>query len=117
MIENASGEDLGWFWKGMIVENYKLDQAITEVKYVNNDSTKGALISLANLDQMAMPVYLSYETEGGNKGSLKIPVEVWQNGSKWIVKLNTIEALKSVTIDPEHIFPDVNYNNNTWMHN
>ncbi|HEV8082418.1 MAG TPA: M1 family metallopeptidase [Chitinophagaceae bacterium] len=116
-MENASGEDLGWFWKGMIIENYKLDQAITEVKYVNNDSTKGALISLVNLDRMAMPVYLSYETESGKKGSLKIPVEVWQNGSKWIVKLNTIEALKSVTIDPEHIFPDSYFDNNTWMHN
>ncbi len=114
-MENASGEDLGWFWKGMFIENYKLDQAISEVKYVNNDSTKGALITIENLDRMAMPVYLSYETETGKTGSLKLPVEVWQNGSKWIVKLNSTESLKSVTIDPEHIFPDSNFDNNTWI--
>ncbi len=113
-MENGSGEDLGWFWKGMFIENYKLDQAITEVKYVNNDSTRGALINIVNLDRMAMPVYLSYETESGKTGSVKIPVEVWQNGSKWIVRLNTTESLKSVTIDPEHIFPDSNFDNNTW---
>ncbi len=116
-IENASGEDLGWFWQEMFLENYKLDQAISGVTYVNNDSTKGALINIVNLDRMAMPVYLNYETESGKTGNLKIPVEVWQNGSKWIVKLNTNESLKSVTIDPEYIFPDLNFDNNTWTPN
>ena len=114
-MENAAGEDLGWFWKGMFIENYKLDQAITGVQYVNNDSSKGALIRIANLDRMAMPIYLSYETQSGKNDSIKIPVEVWQNGSSWIVKLNTTENLKSVTIDPEHVFPDVNVDNNTWV--
>ena len=114
-MENAAGEDLGWFWKGMFIENYKLDQAITEVKYINSDSTQGALVTVVNFDKMAMPVYLSYETSSGKMGSLKLPVEVWQNGSKWIVKLNTTEALKSVTIDPEHVFPDINPDNNTWV--
>ena len=114
-MENVSGEDLGWFWKGMFIENYKLDQAIYDVKYVNNDPAKGALINILNLDRMAMPVYLSYETESGKTDSIKIPVEVWQNGSKWIIKLNTTDSLKSVTIDPGHIFPDSNFDNNTWI--
>ena len=113
-MENAAGEDLGWFWKEMFIENYKLDQAISAVGYVNNDSKQGALIDIVNLDRMAMPVYLSYETESGKTGFLKIPVEVWQNGSKWTVKLNTTEGLKNVAIDPEHIFPDINIDNNTW---
>ena len=114
-IENVSGEDLGWFWKGMFLENYKLDLAITDVKYVNNDSTQGALLTIVNLDRMAMPFSLAYETKSGTAGSVKIPVEVWQNGSRWIVKLPTNESLKSVTIDPEHVFPDINFDNNTWM--
>ena len=113
-IENASGEDLGWFWKGMFIENYRLDQAVTDVKYVNNDSSKGALITIENLDKMAMPIYLQYETESGKKEMVKIPVEVWQNGNKWIEKLNTTENIKSVSIDPEHIFPDYNFENNVW---
>ncbi len=116
-IENVGGEDLGWFWKGMIIENYKLDQAITDVKYVKGDSTQGALVTIENLDKMAMPIYLEYETVSGKKDSLKIPVEIWQNGSKWVQKLNTTEALRSVTIDPEHIFPDVNQDNNVWKSN
>jgi len=113
-IENVAGEDLGWFWKGMFIENYKLDQAITDVKYVDNDSTKGALVTIVNLDKMAMPIYLQYQTESGTSDTLKIPVEVWQNGNTWVQKLDTKEKLKSVTIDPEHIFPDINIDNNTW---
>ena len=113
-MENTSGEDLGWFWKEMFIENYKLDQAVSGVAYVDNDATKGALVSILNLDRMAMPVYLTYETESGKTETLKIPVEVWQNGSKWIVKLNTTESIKSIVIDPGHIFPDSNFDNNTW---
>ncbi len=113
-IENVAGEDLGWFWKGMFIENYKLDQAITDVKYVNGDSSKGALVTIENMDKMAMPIYLQYETVSGKTAMVKIPVEVWQNGTTWIEKLNTNEQLKSVTIDPNQVFPDVNPDNNVW---
>ncbi|MDQ2719778.1 MAG: M1 family metallopeptidase [Bacteroidota bacterium] len=116
-MENVTGEDLGWFWRGMFLENYKLDQAVSDVKYVNGDSTKGALVTIENLDKLAMPVYLQYETVSGKTGMVKIPVEVWQNGNTWIEKLNTNEKLKSVTIDPQHIFPDVNEDNNSWKSN
>jgi hypothetical protein len=113
-IENAAGEDLGWFWKGMFIENYKLDQAITDVKYVDDDATKGALVKIVNRDKMAMPIYIQYETESGKSDTLKVPVEVWQNGNTWIQKLDTKEKLKSVTLDPEHVFPDINTDNNSW---
>ena len=113
-MENATGEDLGWFWKGMFIENYRLDQAVTDVKYVKSDSSQGALVTIENLDKMAMPVYLQYETESGKTGNVKIPVEVWQNGNTWIEKLNTTENIKSISIDPGHIFPDYNFDNNIW---
>ena len=95
-IENAAGEDLGWFWKGMFIENYKLDQAVTDVKYVDDDAAKGALVTIVNMDKMAMPIYIQYETESGKSDTLKVPVEVWQNGNTWIQKLDTKEKLKSV---------------------
>lgn len=113
-IENVCGEDLGWFWKEMFIENYKLDQAITQVKYVNNDPKQGALVTVENLDKMAMPLYLAYETENGTSDTLKIPVEIWQNGATWIQKIHSTEKLKSVSIDPAHIFPDMNTDNNLW---
>jgi hypothetical protein len=113
-IENVAGEDLGWFWKAMFLENYKLDQRINEPVYISGDPVKGALIVIDNLEQMAMPIYLEYETINGKKQTIKIPVEVWQNNTSWIVKLNTTEKVRSVTIDPDKVFPDMNYANNIW---
>ncbi|HUS00778.1 MAG TPA: M1 family metallopeptidase, partial [Chitinophagaceae bacterium] len=114
IMENAGGEDLGWFWKQMFLENYKLDQSIKEVKYVKDDPANGALVTVDNLDQMAMPLYLEYETVSGKKETVKYPVEIWQNTASWVIKLNTTEKLKTVTIDPNRVFPDVKYENNKW---
>jgi hypothetical protein len=111
-MENVCGEDLGWFWKGMFIYNYKLDQAISNVAYVQGNPAVGALVQIDNLDKMVMPVYLQYETVSGKSGMIKIPVEVWQNGNTWIQKINTTEKLKSVIIDPYHVFPDINDENN-----
>lgn len=113
-MENVAGEDLGWFWRGLFINNWKLDQAITAVSYVENDPAKGALITIKNLDKMVMPVYLQYTTVSGKTYMDKIPVEVWQNGDTWVQKLTTTEKLRSVVIDPENIFPDTNHENNEW---
>lgn len=110
-MENASGEDLGWFWKAWFLENYKLDQAITKVE---KPEAASSVITVNNLDQMAMPVYISYETKNGAKGTIKLPVEVWNNTTVWRVKLPNKDALKSVTIDTDKIFPDTNRDNNVW---
>ena len=113
-MENVAGEDLGWFWKGWFLENYKLDQSIVDVNYEKNSAANGAIVTIANLDQMAMPVLISWETKGGVKGNLKLPVEIWNNTSIWKVKLPTTEELMKVEIDPDKIFPDINFENNVW---
>ena len=82
-----------------------------------NDETKGTIVTLENLDKMAMPVILSYETISGTKGTVNLPVEIWNNTSLFKVKLPTTEAVKSVTIDPDKAFPDMNYQNNKWSEN
>ena len=110
-MDNVAGENLQWFWKGWFLENYRLDQSI---KDVSNDATKGAIVTLENLDQMAMPVILGFETVSGKKGTVNLPVEIWNNTSVFKVKLPTTEAVKSVTIDPDKVFPDMNYANNKW---
>jgi aminopeptidase N len=116
-MDNASGETLSWFWKEWFVENYKLDQAILSVKYDKDDAANGAVVTLGNMEQMAMPVNISYETKSGIKGNLKLPVEVWNNTNIWKVKLPTTEELKKVEIDAEKVFPDMNFKNNAWQSN
>lgn len=113
-MENGAGEDLGWFWRGMFMYNYKLDQAVANVAYLNNDPKNGSLVTIVNKAKMAMPMYLQYETVSGKTGTIYIPVEVWQNGNVWVQKLFTTEKLKSVELDPEHVFPDTDVANNKW---
>src|SRR5262249_4884663 len=79
-MENAAGEDLGWFWRGWMLNNWKLDQSVEEVKYAENDPTKGAFITLKNWEEMAMPVVLAIQQENGQSDTLVLPVEVWQKG-------------------------------------
>ena len=116
-MDNAAGEDLSWFWKGWFVENYRLDQSIVSVKYDKDNAANGAVVTIANLEQMAMPVNISYETNSGKTGIVKLPVEVWNNTTTWKVKLPVTEELKKVEIDAEKIFPDMNFKNNIWKGN
>ncbi|MEO8769194.1 MAG: M1 family metallopeptidase [Ferruginibacter sp.] len=113
-MNNVAGEDLSWFWKAWFIENYKLDQAIKEVKYENGSPSNGAVVTLINLEQMALPVFLSYETKSGVKGTISLPVEIWNNTTEFKVKIPVTEELKSVTIDVDKVFPDVDFKNNNW---
>jgi hypothetical protein len=112
-MENVSGEDLSYFWRGWFLTNSKLDQGITEIKYVDNDPAKGALITLVNNQQMVLPVPLLIEQDNGKTDSINLPVEIWQRGGEWTFHYPSTSKIKKVTIDPNHDYPDINPSNNT----
>uniref|UniRef100_UPI00261E9469 M1 family metallopeptidase n=1 Tax=Flavobacterium sp. TaxID=239 RepID=UPI00261E9469 len=64
-MENVSGEDLNWFWRAWFVNNWRLDQGVTKIKYLKNNPKNGALVSIENLEKMAMPVVLEVKTKSG----------------------------------------------------
>jgi hypothetical protein len=113
-IENVAGEDLSWFWRGWFVNNWRLDQGITSVKYVGINPKSGVYITIENLEKMAMPVTLDIKTKTGNVTRIKLPVEIWQKNIDWTFKFDSTEELESVIIDPDHVFPDCNERNNIW---
>ncbi len=88
-INNAAGEDLTWFWKEMFVENYRLDQAITDVRYANNDSSQGADIHIQNLEKAAMPLIVEVTTVSGKKERHEFPVEIWEYSHEYVVRTET----------------------------
>ncbi|MFV8376104.1 M1 family metallopeptidase [Flavobacterium sp. LB1P71] len=113
-IENVAGEDLSWFWRGWFQYNWRLDQGINSIKYIKNDPKQGVIISIENFEKMAMPVVLDIKTKSGNVTRVKLPVEVWQKNIEWSFKHNSTEEIESITIDPDHVFPDSNESNNSW---
>ena len=76
-MENASGESLQWFWRGWFLNNWRLDVAVKDVQYVDDNPAKGALITIENLEKMAMPVTLEIRTVSGKITRVKLPVEIW----------------------------------------
>jgi Peptidase family M1 domain len=113
-IEDAAGEDLGWFWKGWFYENYKLDQSVRTVTYRDGDAAKGAIITIDNLDRLAMPVEVEVTESTGKKSRVKLPVEIWQRGGSWAFGFPSTATLQTVVIDPDRKMPDTNPGNNTW---
>jgi hypothetical protein len=113
-IENVAGEDLNWFWRGWFVNNWRFDQAITKVKYVKNNPKLGAIISIENLEKIALPVVLDIKFKSGTVTRVKLPVEIWQKNTDWSFKNDSTEEIESITLDPDHVFPDVNSANNVW---
>ncbi|HTB07172.1 MAG TPA: M1 family metallopeptidase [Bacteroidia bacterium] len=113
-MNDASGEDLNWFWKGWFYKNWTLDQAVNDVSYPDADPTKGVNITISNNKQLVMPVTLEIKETNGHIGRVTLPVEIWQRGGKWTFHYASTSMIKSVVIDPDMMLPDVNADNNTW---
>lgn len=113
-IENAAGEDLGWFWKGWFFEDWKIDQGIKEVTYVNQDPSQGALITLINQEKLPMPVQMAIKYTNGQVERVVLPVEIWQKGAEWKFYHPSKNAIESIIVDPDGHYPDVKTDNNTW---
>lgn len=113
-MDNAAGEDLTWFWREWFFTTWKLDQTVKDVKYVENDASKGSIITIENLEEMALPVKLYIKQENGISDTVKFPVEIWQRGSEWTFMHKSTSKIITVTLDPEHRLPDINPDNNTF---
>lgn len=113
-MNNAIGEDLNWFWKGFFFTNWKLDQAVTDVSYPENDPSKGSVITISNLDKMIMPVILKITDTNGHVQTKNLPVEIWQRGGTWKFYYPSTVKLKKVELDPEKVLPDMDRSNNIW---
>lgn len=113
-IEAASGESLQWFWRGWFEHTWRLDVAVRNVRYIDNDPTKGSVITIDNLEKMAMPVVLEIKTVSGKTDRVNFSAEIWERNVTWSFKYPSTEAIESVTYNPDGTLPDYNPSNNVW---
>lgn len=113
-IENVSGEDLGWFWRGWVLNTWKLDMAVKGVKYVDDKPAEGADITIENLEKMVMPVTVLVKETNGKEHRIDLPVEVWQRGAEWTFGVPTTSEIQEVVLDPDKKLPDWNRTDNSW---
>jgi hypothetical protein len=113
-MENASGEDLSWFWRGWVLNTWKIDIAVQGVKYIQSNPAKGADIVLENMEKMPMPVTVLVKESNGKEHKINLPVEIWQRGAEWTFSVPTTSEIKEVIIDPDKKLPEWNRENNQW---
>ena len=99
----------GWFFN-----NWKIDQAVTAVEYVNGNQAEGALITIENKQKLPMPVTVEVKEDNGKTSRVKLPVEIWMHGAVWKFHYASTGKIVQVTVDPDQRYPDVDATNNTW---
>ncbi|SMO42593.1 M1 family metallopeptidase [Fodinibius sediminis] len=114
-MENVSGRELDWFWRGWFEKSWTMDQAVDSVTYVNDEPSEGALISISNNDRLVMPVVIKITQENGREEILELPVQVWHRGDSWTISYDSSSRIQRIEIDPRREFPDVNPENNRWI--
>jgi hypothetical protein len=114
-MDNGTGEDLSWFWRGWFMESWKVDQSVSEVKPVMSEGKLvGYTIKVNNLEKMPMPIILEIKSKSGKTETIRVPVDVWMKNTSWLVRYKTTEEITEVVLDPEKLIPDGNPDNNKW---
>ncbi|HKI45453.1 MAG TPA: M1 family metallopeptidase [Balneolales bacterium] len=114
-MNSVAGEDLDYFWKGWFEKDWHIDQAVTDVHYVNQDPTQGSYITVKNMDRLPMPCTVKVYESNGKVGVVKLPVEIWHDGPKWTFEYHSTSKIDSVVVDPNNMLPDMNPDNNKWV--
>ncbi len=110
-IEEVSGEDLSWFWRGWFYTSDVLDQAIDSVTAT---AEGGLQVHISNREGLVMPVDIEITSSGGHTYQRTLPVEIWIRGDFVSVTLDDETIPVRVTIDPDGRLPDIDRGNNTW---
>ncbi len=109
-IENASGRDLSWFWRGFFYSTDVLDIGIDSV--VSSDSQ--AVISLRRNTTIVFPVTLRLALSDGSTQDVSLPVDIWAHGDQYdaVVEVKARVTGARLWVDP--FVPDWNPSNNVW---
>jgi hypothetical protein len=107
-MNHSLGQNLDWFWYQWFFTTYTVDQAI--------ESVKDATVLIRDNGDRAMPVILRVEYTDGTSATVTKPANVWFRGNRSVTVAipSQGKTIKSIALDPENRFQDVNLANNTW---
>ena len=108
-MEDVSGQDLDWFFKGWIYEDAVLDQAIASVRRLG-DTT---VVTIENRGGIPMPLEVRILYRDGGEQRHDVPVEAWKVDGTYVLRV-VDGFVRNVQLDPDGILPDVNRGNNVW---
>ena len=113
-MEDVSGRDLSWFWRGWFLTTAALDQAVEDVSQEYRSGYNLVRVTIGNHGQQVMPVEMRLSLADGTSQTVRLPVEIWYEGSRYTATVRTGSPVTAVMIAPDRMFPDVDYSNNGW---
>jgi len=82
------------------------------VLYMDGDPAKGAMVTVASLDRLVLPVTVQIDYADGTHRRVKLPAETWMQQRQAEIQLEGGPAITAVTVDPDQVIPDENRGNN-----
>ncbi len=110
-MEEVSGRDLSWFWRGFFYTTAALDQSVESVKQEPGGPTQ---VTLANLADAVMPVELQLAFDDGTTNLVKLPVEIWYLGDRYVYEDQSGKMLVEARVNPDGTFLDAVATNDAW---
>ena len=111
LMRDQSGMELDWFWRDWVFTTARLDQAVDSVSTPSNEVS---VIHLSNRGTMVMPAELAISFADGTRTTVRLPVEMWNLGSRFDYRVLGTKRVQRVEIDPRRALPDVDRANNLW---
>jgi hypothetical protein len=103
--------ELDWFWRDWIFTTARLDQAVDSV-YTGTSGQ--SVIHLSNRGTMVMPAEVAITFSDGTKSTVRLPVEMWNLGSRFDYIVPDKKRVNRAELDPRRALPDIDRSNNQW---
>jgi hypothetical protein len=74
----------------------------------------GARVHLSSRGEMVMPLEMRIGFQGGQSEVVRLPVEMWNLGTRFTYRVAGNRTVISVELDPRRVMPDVRRENDAW---
>lgn len=122
-LEEGTGEDLAWFWRGWFYTTHYNDQAIASVTVQPADSITTAdvgdnyyRVQIDNKGGLVLPIKMQVTYEDGTTDRFDVPVDAWRTNELSFTKgFFSDKTVVRVMLDPDEAMADVDTSNNEWV--
>lgn len=113
-IENFTGDDLSWFWRGFFYTTDVLDIGIDSVSTTRADGASTALVTLTKNTSIPFPVELRFKLADGSTQDVRLPVQIWGQGDRYTAAIPVRASVIGARLWPVPTVPDWDEENDTW---
>ena len=107
-IENVTGEDLDWFWRGWFYETGQFDQALTALATADGQ----AVATVENRGEIVLPTTVTFQFADGSTEAAQIPAEAYFSTDTAAARVDLRgRTLVSATVNANGDAPDADATN------